>query len=230
MYSLTISEREEQAQAWGELLSRYRWDAFVTLTYANPCRSTEKVTRDFRRLLYRWQRRMADASGRPLKWFKRRYVAGKIRTVFVLGIEKHRSGSYHAHAIVRFDPQLGEPYLKDGWDIWFNEMSQGMCRIERPKKQIGVAIYVAKYVAKEGEIVLSDSFHAPAGLPLSDPVSRVEETANGSRREDGRPTPGASILDAPGVSVLADGRSLNEHQLPPISQLIPWTASPFDYV
>lgn len=171
---------------WAELLARYRWDAFATLTYANPVRVSEKVLRDFRRWLHRWQVETAiqrglatrstitrtDAYGRTIStdeklsgpWWNC-YRKGRAFPVWVLGVEQHQSGSFHAHAIIRWSDKLPDLDRRLGWSLWFKDRAEGgfghgLARIEPPRGQSDVAAYVAKYVVKGGEVYLSPSFDA----------------------------------------------------------------------
>lgn len=179
------------ASAWGDMLSRYQWDAFVTLTYSSPCRTTEKVLRDFNRFIFKWQSQ-ASQTIRTGRWFERIIQEKKSQTVTVLGIEQHKTGTYHAHALVKFDTRLGEVSRELGWSIWHQEMKLGLTRIEKPRSQAGVSMYTAKYVCKGGEVHLSRSFKAPAGLE-----EWIRPTSMGSPGTT-HTGPGATILDAPG--------------------------------
>jgi len=173
-------------RGWAELLSRYTWDVFATLTYANPVWAGEKVVRDFRRWLWRWQFETAlerglaasrtierrDAYGRIRDthekvtgpWYNS-YRKGRADPVWVLGVEAHQSGTLHAHAIIRWSVQLPDLERRLGWDLWkgaghANGLGLGFARIEPPRGQDDVAGYVSKYVVKGGEITLSPSFDA----------------------------------------------------------------------
>ena len=171
---------------WAELLSRYQWDAFATLTYANSVRTSEKVLRDFRRWLKRWQVETAvqrglvtrstttrtDAYGRTIStdeklsgsWHNA-YRKGRAFPVWVLGVEQHRSGTLHSHAIIKWSDHLPDLDRRLGWSLWFNSKAEGgfghgIARIEPPRGQSQVATYVAKYVVKGGEVYPSPSFDA----------------------------------------------------------------------
>ncbi|MEO1129871.1 MAG: hypothetical protein AAFX05_09235 [Planctomycetota bacterium] len=182
-----VSLNDENVLAgWVELLSRYCWDCFATLTYSEPVRTSEKVLRDFRRWLWEWQLLTAverglaevevkvkkDAYGRTIKRYQdvrgpwaNNYRKGRARPVTVLGVENHRSGLLHAHALIAWSPLLADLDRRLGWSLWFRGRDEGgfghgMARIEAPRIQEDVVSYVGKYVAKAGELYLSPSFDA----------------------------------------------------------------------
>ena len=68
--------------------------------------------------------------------------------------EPQRRGAIHFHALLGADGLREQPrlYWMDAW----NEIA-GFARIEEPKVQHAVDAYCSKYVAKEGQIDLSDS-------------------------------------------------------------------------
>lgn len=177
---------ENVRAGWAELLSRYKWDAFATLTYADPVWACEKIVRDFQRWLFTWQletaldRQLAvvetrtrfDAYGRETSshqkihgsWYNS-YRKGRCRPIWVLGVERHQSGSLHAHAIIKWSEFLPDLERRLGWELWAGTKHEagyghGFARIEPPRDQEDVAGYVSKYVVKGGEIYLSPSFNA----------------------------------------------------------------------
>lgn len=178
---------EHVREGWAELLSRYEWNAFATLTYANPVYSSEKVLRDISRWLWRWQletavergladRRLVgggvDVYGNPREPRERycgtwpnSYRKGRARPVYVVGVEPHRSGALHAHAIIRYSRMLPDLDRRHAWRLWHQPpdlggFGHGLARIEPPRGQDDVASYVAKYVVKGGEVYVSPSFNA----------------------------------------------------------------------
>ncbi len=171
---------------WSDLLSRYEWDAFATLTYSGAVWAAEKVVRNFREWLYRWQvetaiarglcterkRPRVDRSGQVVgvrvdlsgPW-RNNYRKGRADPVWVLGVEPHKSGRLHAHALVRWSPLLPDLERRRGWHLWSaareaGGLGHGFARIEPPRGQDSVAEYVTKYVVKGGELYLSPSFDA----------------------------------------------------------------------
>ena len=177
---------DEIREHWAEFLSRYAWDAFATLTYGDAVWSSEKIMRNFQRWLWEWQVRTAVARGlvseslrvrtdgygrrvgqhRKLSgtWWNE-YRKGRAHPIWVVGIEPHRSGKLHAHAIIKWSRRLPDLRRTEGWRLWSGKTTEGglgfgWCRIEPPKSQDDVNRYVSKYVTKGGEITLSPSFDA----------------------------------------------------------------------
>ena len=162
---------QEVLDGWSELLSRYRWDWFATLTWRRDVGvGMESAVRSFRGWLYACALRQAvrqglavvEPGGRPRGSWANAYRAGKAWAVpvFALGVERHGDGVIHLHGLVKFSDKLGDVSRRDAWADWFKR--HGINRIEPPKSSGHVARYVSKYIAKDGEIVLSGSFDAPA--------------------------------------------------------------------
>ncbi len=176
----------EIREGWANFLSRYDWDAFATLTYSGSVWSDEKVVKNFRAWLFEWQLRTAverglatidhrtrwDAYGRAVGMYRKvrglwfnGYRKQRGHPVYVLGIEPHKNGSLHAHAIIKWSDALPDLSRKLGHEIWFGSRADGnfnfgMARIEPPRGQDDVALYVSKYISKGGELFLSPNFDA----------------------------------------------------------------------
>lgn len=84
----------------------------------------------------------------------------EIRPVWVVGIEQHRNGSNHIHALIHHRWYQGEISRRDGWDSWHNQLAYGRMRLEPPQSDEDVRGYLSKYVCKAGSIELSPSFTA----------------------------------------------------------------------
>jgi hypothetical protein len=170
----------EVRQGWAELLCRYPWDVFATLTYRGAVWTEEKVVRDVRRWVFEWAMRAAMERGEVVsrdclkkdgtvyrkfsgKWWNS-YSKGRNRPVFVIGIEPHKSRALRAHAIIRWPESYGEMQRTLGWKLWTRTddggLGLGWSRIEPPSDSVSVSNYVAKYVVKGGEVWLSPSFLA----------------------------------------------------------------------
>ena len=184
---------ESVREGWSEFLCRYQWHAFATLTYSVSVWAHEKAVRDCRRWLFAWQ--VAEAKERGLctsevkprldgygrqvgeherlhgRWWTQ-YREGRARPVWVVGVERHESGSLHFHALLRWSDKLPDLNRSRGWSLWTLPVSRGgLCfgrfaRIEPPRGQDDVTSYVSKYVVKGGEIVLSPSFDAARLVPV----------------------------------------------------------------
>lgn len=174
--------------AWCDLLGRYEWTAFGTLTYSLPQRSSARVVEHVRTWLRRWQRREAvergmlrvdrqprlDGYGRRIGErvtlsgrLARRWRCGQSDPVWVLGVERHQSMCLHAHLLLRESSALPAWTRKIGWDEWINGMGLGRARIESPRCHDDVVQYVSKYVCKpESDLFLGPKFDA-AMLPVA---------------------------------------------------------------
>lgn len=167
------SVNEEVRDGWAELLSRYPWDWFLTLTYANRSGvGVESATRNFKSFLYRRLLHEALRVGlasrpdsceppRATGPWPNAYRAKKrwSRSVWVIGLEAHRDGVLHLHGILRLPPVLAQASRREAHQDWF--LRYGINRIEPPKSRDDVARYVSKYIVKDGEVILSESFDAP---------------------------------------------------------------------
>ncbi len=174
MYFQTLSTtrtpvNHEVRMAWGELLSRYRWTWFTTLTYRRDRGvGLESAMRNFKGWLHgclqgeavRCGLAACDESGRIHGAWANAWRAGKrwARPVWVAGLEPHQDGVIHMHAVVRLPPKLANASRREAWRRWFDRY--GINRIEPPKSPEDVARYVVKYVTKGGELVMSESFDA----------------------------------------------------------------------
>jgi hypothetical protein len=185
-YTTSAADRQQIREGWAELLSRYPWDCFATLTFQTPRRDPFEVVKAVEMWLRKWNESEAvsrglcdvsestvtDAYGRAISKRKRvsgpwvrRWKDGRAQPVYVIGVEPHQSGSLHAHAIIKHADYLPDLCRGVGWEIWRCPRSQGgmghgMARIEPVLSRGAVADYVTKYVTKGGELVLSRSFDA----------------------------------------------------------------------
>lgn len=160
-------------EAYAEFICRYFYDAFATLTWSKPA-GREQVLRDFKTWLSTWMGNVAVSRGLA-RWVETSgSQAARLRghwpnqtrkghqcVVWVLGIEPHKSGRLHAHALLVFPECFGEVKRKEGWELW--KAWHGWSRIEEPRSQSEVGSYVSKYVVKDrSELVFSPSFGAPS--------------------------------------------------------------------
>jgi len=134
--------------AWTEWLSQRPWDLFLTLTSERPTHPEALHKR------FCWYRnKMSDALyGRAIT---RR--ANPIE--YVNGIERHKSGFPHSHALLRLpDVDLAErsQFSLEHWQKFMSD-SGGWTWLSRPRGQGDVVAYVTKYVTKDGELILSEN-------------------------------------------------------------------------
>ena len=80
---------------------------------------------------------------------------------YVCGMERHKSGWPHSHVLLR----LANVDLSDAgqfnlayWQKWMTETG-GFVRLDRPRSQADVISYCAKYVVKDGDLILSDNLN-----------------------------------------------------------------------
>lgn len=83
------------------------------------------------------------------------------------GQEFHKDGRLHLHAVLA--APTGDLYKLVRFDQWhrFWRSEFGNNRLERPRSQRDAAGYIAKYVAKDGEVDFSKNFGAWQPPPLS---------------------------------------------------------------
>lgn len=167
---------DEVQRAWAELVSRYPWHWFTTLTYRRDVGvGPESCLRNFRGWIYGClldeARRVGladpgEEGERARGTWPNAYRAKQrwARPVWVIGVEPHADGVSHIHGVLRLPAALANARRGRGgaWEAWWK--CHGMARIEPPRSQRHVARYVSKYVVKGGEIVLSETFDAASML------------------------------------------------------------------
>lgn len=154
--SAAISVAPSLRDAWSGWLAARPWDLIVTLT-------SERRTHP-------------EALHKRFRWYVHELsddLYGRARTrrgnpiEYVNGIERHKSGWPHSHALLRLpDVDLADRKQLD-LEHWQHFMSTtgGYCWLERPRSQADTTSYVTKYVTKDGELILS-----PNLAPLVDPT------------------------------------------------------------
>jgi len=159
-----VSKRavSEVRDGWIELLGRYDWQWFVTLTFRGSSVHPEKADKKWRVWLDRLN---TSLFGR--RWWKK---SSGVR--WARALEYQRRGVIHFHALVGGVPgdKLGDrlPAAAMWQDI------AGFSRVDAIKNLELVKRYVSKYVVKGGEIdVGGDGF--PAALRRSGWPVRVRE-------------------------------------------------------
>ena len=85
--------------------------------------------------------------------------------IFILGIERHKSGSWHLHSVIHHRKYAGELRRTRGWSLWHKRF--GRAEITPVESQEDVAGYVSKYCCKDyynvdprrqAEMILSEFF------------------------------------------------------------------------
>ena len=136
---------------WIDLLSRYHWDLFGSLTFRDATHP-ESAYKRFRLFLSVLNRKLYGP-----RWFKHNKGVS-----YCVAMERQARGVLHFHVLLA-DPELSN-LLKGSWfkldGRWANELNEmwnevaGFARIEPIKALELVQRYVSKYVIKGGEIDL----------------------------------------------------------------------------
>jgi hypothetical protein len=155
-------------EEWTEFLLRFTFQWFVTFTFREEVHP-ERAIKCFRL----WQNRLS------LYLFGRDAERRGRRVFYVVAHEYQKRGVLHFHALIGSDMQLDQrikwdpalaPWSRLYWEeMWF-ELA-GICRIESIRIAEFASRYVSKYVAKGGQIDVSENLkhYAPAhqGRPTS---------------------------------------------------------------
>ena len=140
--------------SWAEWLGHRPWDLFLTLTSSKRTHP-EALQKRFRYCVHsmadqvygkHWQRRVSGIE-------------------YVVGIERHRSGWPHSHAVLRLpnvDVSERSQFSLEHWQKFITETG-GFCHLTRPRAQGDVVSYCTKYVLKEGDLQLSGNLNPLEG-------------------------------------------------------------------
>jgi hypothetical protein len=157
-----VFARQELVKAWGEFLSQFSWDWFVTLTFREEVGSFRA-----HRLFGYFVRDLEKAAGHPIFWFRADEIGP-------------HGGRFHIHALIGNVAHLRRMTWVDGWD-----RLAGWARILPFDSKRGAAYYTAKYVAKQsGDWEISENLAAFSQyqpvLPLDGMVKPKPPQAVGS--------------------------------------------------
>jgi hypothetical protein len=126
------------AVAWGQFLSGFSWDWYVTLTFRDWVKSFRA-----HRLFEQFMRDLEKAAGIPIFWFR----ADELGT---------HGGKFHIHALIGNVAHLRRLTWMDRW----HDLA-GIARILPFNAKRGAAFYCAKYITKQsGDWELSDNLRA----------------------------------------------------------------------
>jgi hypothetical protein len=123
--------------AWAEFLGRWSWEWFCTLTFVEARVHPERAEKCFRV----WLAKVNTAA------FGRRWRRRGKGVLWARGAEYQRRGSLHFHVLIAGVGAVRRLSLMDEW-----AKLGGWARIRPVQRQELVRRYVAKYVAKGGEI------------------------------------------------------------------------------
>ena len=151
-----LLEDSELVSAWTDFLLQYQFEWFVTFTFRD---SVHPENAD--KLFTLWINELNQ------HLYGRRWKAAPHKQVFwVRALEWQKRGVLHFHALIGDTRPLAEQirFSKNGFskaslmyweERWFS--LAGICRIEEIKVHEFVSRYVSKYVAKDGEIDVSEN-------------------------------------------------------------------------
>jgi hypothetical protein len=124
--------------AWGQFLSGFSWDWYVTLTFRDWVKSFRA-----HRLFEHFVRELEKAAGIPIFWFRADEIG-------------FHGGRFHIHALIGNVAHLRRLTWMDRW----NKLA-GIARILPFDSKRGAAYYCAKYVTKQsGDWELSGNLRA----------------------------------------------------------------------
>lgn len=129
---------------WIQLLGRYSWDWFVTMTFRGDYTHPESADKRWRLWVSMVNRQLYGP-----RWYKKKQSVDWIRA-----LELQQRGVIHYHALMSHPHNLNSLLLR------FSEMDNintiaGYARIYPPRSIEAVSKYCAKYVVKGGEIECS---------------------------------------------------------------------------
>jgi hypothetical protein len=175
-----------------DLLSRYHWDLYGTLTFRSDTHP-ESAYKRFRLFLSMINRKLYGP-----RWAKHHKGVS-----FCVALERQRRDVVHFHCLLA-DPELVR-LLKGGWfkqdGRWANEMMEawnglaGFARIEPIDVAEAVNRYVSKYVVKGGEIDLG----GPIGQRRLEEAGGWSDATTGQRWGRGLEESSGSVL--PSLSI-----------------------------
>lgn len=152
--------RRNVAEGYAALMARYAMPLFLTQTFGGRVHP-ESVTKAHRHTLNLLNREMHGN-----RW-RQKGIAG---AQSILGVERHKSGNPHSHAVIGHpDVDLSAPELsplRRSLRLTF-EAEWGITKLEVAKSAAHCNAYVSKYIIKDGDIVLSDRIEALATGQLS---------------------------------------------------------------
>jgi len=144
-----VISRAAVAEGYASLMGRFALPLFLTQTFEDRTHP-EAVAK-----AHRYTCNLINVELHGNHW-KRRGIVG---VQSIMGIERHKSGWPHSHAVMGHpDIDLGDrqlsPLRRQIANTCYEEW--GICKLEVAKSLEHCNAYVAKYIVKDGEIVLSE--------------------------------------------------------------------------
>ena len=143
---------------WGDFLSGFGWDWYVTLTFAGDVKTFTARNR-----CKAWLKQIEKAAGQPIAWFR--------------GDEYgERFGKFHMHLLIA---NVAHLHRFTFMQLWADR--NGYARIFEFDSNKGAAYYVSKYVTKQlGEFELGGDIEAfriqQPILPLDSDIAQEEDS------------------------------------------------------
>lgn len=140
----------ELSNAYSELLGRYKWEMFLTLTFRKPPHP-EAAYKKFRFFITRVNRELYGRN-----WYKK-----KVGVYWTIALEYHKSGVIHFHALLGDTSFIHERFERSSVkNLWFD--IAGFARVSNipdtgDGQRAAILGYISKYVAKGGLIDVSDN-------------------------------------------------------------------------
>ncbi|MHB8425144.1 MAG: rolling circle replication-associated protein [Gammaproteobacteria bacterium] len=131
---------------WIELCSRYQWDWFCTMTFADAVHP-ERAFKTWRYWVSQLNR---DLFGRHWQGTEHGGV------YWVRGSEYQRRGVLHYHALMSAVNDLDALTYRWYWKNLWNDLA-GFAMIDKIKDEVAAMKYVTKYVVKGGDIDVSEN-------------------------------------------------------------------------
>jgi hypothetical protein len=155
--------------AWGNLLGRFPWQWFVTLTF-DPTRVFPVSCAMVEREATAWSNQVSRMFRLPVGW--------------VCALERGRGGGRHVHVLMLTDQQQWSP--EAALPMWRER--NGRIDARRVTDQAGIALYTTKEAAEAGTIVLSDTLtrYQPcaAGTKVVVPLYPGDRPHGGTQNSD----------------------------------------------
>ena len=139
-------EKLELCHSWTRWLAQYDWQWFATLTFREAVHP-EAARKKFGRFIH----------GINRKLYGRKYHRVPNHIYWVVALEYQKRGVLHFHALLGADRDLNTQLRRKEQEERWNELA-GFATIYPIDKRLTVVTrYVSKYVAKDGELEVSDS-------------------------------------------------------------------------
>lgn len=150
------SKRDELHQAWAQFLSTQDWQWFITFTFK------EEIHPEAADKLFRVWVNKLNKSIYGKRWRKK--PSGGVK--WVRALEWQKRGVLHYHALMANLGYASRAQWAAEWTKLGDDSKAGFIRIDTYSDDLGGAeAYLSKYVAKDGDIDISQNFEAINQIP-----------------------------------------------------------------